>query len=55
MEINETLVEATKKRCPDVTVYQSSGNLLVLSVEFRTIMDYPTSVSDPFAPLGLLL
>lgn len=32
-----------------------SGNLLVLSVEFRTIMDYPTSVFDPFAPLGLAI
>ncbi len=26
MEINETLVEATKKRCPDATVYQSSAS-----------------------------
>jgi len=25
MEINETLVEATKKRCPDATVYLSSA------------------------------
>lgn len=29
-----------------------SGNFLVLSVEFRTLFDYPTSVTDPFAPLG---
>ena len=26
MEINETLVEATKKRCPGATVYQSSAS-----------------------------
>jgi phospholipid N-methyltransferase len=26
MEINETLVEATKKRCPGTTVYQSSAS-----------------------------
>ena len=26
MEINETLVDATKKRCPDATVYQSSAS-----------------------------
>jgi len=26
MEINETLVEATKKRCPDATIYQSSAS-----------------------------
>ena len=26
MEINETLVEATKTRCPDATVYQSSAS-----------------------------
>jgi len=26
MEINETLVEATKRRCPNVTIYQSSAS-----------------------------
>lgn len=26
MEINETFVEATKKRCPDATIYQSSAS-----------------------------
>jgi len=29
-----------------------SGNFLVLSVEFRSIPNYPTSVCDPLAPLG---
>jgi len=28
-----------------------SGNLLVLSVEFRSVFDYPTSVFNPLAPL----
>jgi len=32
-----------------------SGNLLALSVEFRPFFDYPTSVFDQFAPLGLAI
>lgn len=29
-----------------------SGNFLALSIQFRRFFDYPTSVTDPFAPLG---
>ena len=32
-----------------------SGNFLVLSVEFRSFFDYPTSVFDPFAPLDFAI